>query len=116
MLQYCENRGEFNMNGYATRPTLSVIALAALLTASRAGAEDPPAPHLPPPPVYNGTKDRPNPPLPCRPSAPNDLGARIDCVEEQLARMQVQLDRMEQSEEHLARLLDRAVNDDRRHY
>ena len=109
------------MNRSTARPTLSVLALAALLAATglggpRAWAEDPPAPHLPAPPVYNATKERADPPLPCRPSAANDLGARIECVEEQLARMQAQLDRIEQSEERLTRLLDHVADEDRRHY
>ncbi len=103
----------------ARRPAMAfrAVLLAGLmcsLPAAGAGAagDNSAKPELPPAPTYGGARDpQADTPLPCRPSKADDVAGRLQCIEEQLARMQSQLDRMEQIED---RLIRRLVDEDGR--
>jgi hypothetical protein len=86
----------------------SVLAAAAMIVlAPAAFAQSDPPPHLPAAPSYSGVPAPEAPPLPCRSKYSADIGDRVECLAEQMARIQQQLDRMEQAQEHLADTIQR---------
>ncbi|HVJ52778.1 MAG TPA: hypothetical protein VM689_09965 [Aliidongia sp.] len=94
------------------RRAAAILTGLALFVAAPVGADEPNGPHLPPPPRYTGGKT-PDAPLACQPRAADDIPGRLQCVEEELARLHSQLDRIEQIDERLAHTLDRLAEQDR---